>query len=46
VDGSLLGGYSLNLLDGRLPCVHDLSGEERHVIAAAELVPPGRLLPT
>ncbi len=40
--GSVLGGYSLHLLDRRLRYVHNLYGKERHVVAAADPVPPGR----
>jgi arylsulfatase A-like enzyme len=40
--GSVLGGWSLHLLDGHLRYVHNLYGKERHVIAAAGPVGPGR----
>ena len=39
--GSVLGGWSLHLLDGRLRYVHNLYGKERHVIDAPELIGPG-----
>ena len=40
--GSVLGGWSLHLLDGRPRYVHNLYGKERHVVAAGESVGPGR----
>jgi arylsulfatase A-like enzyme len=40
--GSVLGGFSLHLLDGRLRYVHNLYGKERHLVAASSPVPPGR----
>jgi arylsulfatase len=40
--GSALGGWSLHILAGRLRYVHNLYGKERHVIAASEVIPPGR----
>ncbi len=40
--GSVLGGWSLHLLDGRLRYVHNLYGKERHVIAATEPIGAGR----
>jgi arylsulfatase len=40
--GSLLGGWSLFVLDGRLHYVHNLSGLESHEIEAATPVPAGR----
>ncbi len=40
--GSALGGWSLHLLDGRPRYVHNLYGKERHVVAAAAGVGPGR----
>jgi arylsulfatase len=40
--GSALGGWSLQILDGRLRYVHNLYGKERHVIEAAARVPAGR----
>jgi arylsulfatase len=39
--GSVLGGWSLHLLDGRLRYVHNLYGKERHVIEADEIAGPG-----
>ena len=42
--GSVLGGFSLHLLDRRLRYVHNLYGKERHVVAAADPVPSGRHL--
>jgi arylsulfatase A-like enzyme len=39
--GSVLGGWSLHILDGRLRYVHNLYGKERHVVDSAELVTPG-----
>jgi arylsulfatase A-like enzyme len=41
-EGSVLGGYSLHLLDGVPRYVHNLYGKERHVVAATERIPPGR----
>ena len=40
--GSVLGGFSLHLLDGRLRYVHNLYGRERHVIDSDRPVPAGR----
>ena len=40
--GSVLGGFSLYLLDGVPRYVHNLYGKERHVVAATEPIPPGR----
>jgi arylsulfatase len=40
--GSVLGGYSLHLLGGRPRYVHNLYGKERHVVAAPDVLPPGR----
>jgi len=40
--GSVLGGFSLHLRDGRLRYVHNLYGKERHIVAAPEPVEPGR----
>ncbi len=40
--GSVLGGYSLHLLDGRPRYVHNLYGKERHVVEAPEPLSPGR----
>jgi arylsulfatase A-like enzyme len=39
--GSVLGGWSLHILDGRLRYVHNLYGKERHVIESAELITAG-----
>jgi arylsulfatase len=39
--GTVLGGFSLHLVDGRLRYVHNLYGKERHVIAADRTVDPG-----
>ncbi len=39
--GSVLGGWSLHVLDGRVRYVHNLYGKQRHVIEAADPVPPG-----
>jgi arylsulfatase A-like enzyme len=39
--GCALGGWSLHVLDGRVRYVHNLYGAQRHVIEAAELIPPG-----
>jgi arylsulfatase len=40
--GSVLGGWSFQILEGRLRYVHNLYGKERHVIEAAEHVGAGR----
>jgi arylsulfatase len=40
--GSVLGGWSLHFLDGRLRYVHNLYGKERHVLASSDLVGAGR----
>ncbi|HLH27412.1 MAG TPA: arylsulfatase [Acidimicrobiales bacterium] len=40
--GSVLGGFSLHLLDGRPRYVHNLYGKERHVVAADLRLEPGR----
>jgi arylsulfatase A-like enzyme len=40
--GSVLGGYSLHLLDGKPRYVHNLYGKERHLVAADERIPEGR----
>jgi len=40
--GSVLGGWSLHVLDGRLRYVHNLYGKERHEVVATEAVPGGR----
>jgi arylsulfatase len=39
--GSVLGGFSLYLLDGRLRYVHNLYSKERHVIGSDEVIAPG-----
>jgi arylsulfatase len=39
--GTVLGGWSLHLRDGRLRYVHNFVGTERQVIDSAEAVPPG-----
>ena len=39
--GSVLGGFSLQLLDGRLRYVHNLYGTRRDVISSAVEVPAG-----
>jgi arylsulfatase len=39
--GSVLGGFSFHLFEGRLRYVHNLYGKEIHVLEAAEPVPPG-----
>ena len=39
--GSVLGGWSLHILAGRLRYVHNLYGKERHVVESAELLTPG-----
>ncbi len=39
--GSVLGGWSLHILHGRLRYVHNLYGRERHVVESAEPVAPG-----
>jgi arylsulfatase len=39
--GSVLGGWSLHILDGRVRYVHNLYGKERHVIEAASAIAPG-----
>jgi arylsulfatase A-like enzyme len=39
--GSVLGGWSLHILDGRIRYVHNLYGKQRHVIESAEPVRPG-----
>ena len=39
--GSVLGGYSLQLWEGRLRYVHNLYGKELHVLEAAEPLAPG-----
>jgi arylsulfatase len=40
--GSVLGGFSLQLFGGRLRYLHNLYGKELHVIGADRPVPPGR----
>jgi arylsulfatase A-like enzyme len=40
--GSVLGGWSLHLLEGRPRYVHNLYGKERHVVAAPEPLGAGR----
>jgi arylsulfatase len=40
--GTVLGGWSLHVLDGRLRYVSNYIGKERYVIEASEPVPPGR----
>jgi arylsulfatase len=40
--GSVLGGWSLHVLDGRLRYVHNLYGKERHVVASERALEPGR----
>jgi len=40
--GSVLGGFSLHLLDGRLRYVHNLYGREAYVIDSTRPVPAGR----
>jgi arylsulfatase A-like enzyme len=40
--GSVLGGWSLHLLEGHLRYVHNLYGKERHVLRAPEPLAPGR----
>ncbi len=39
--GSVLGGWSLHILGGRLRYVHNLYGKERHVVESAEVIPAG-----
>ncbi len=39
--GSVLGGWSLHILRGRLRYVHNLYGRERVLVEAADLVAPG-----
>ncbi len=39
--GSVLGGWSLHLLEGRVRYVHNLYGKEQHVIAGAEPLAAG-----
>ncbi len=39
--GSVLGGFSLHVLDGRLRYVHNLYGKERHVVASPVPLSPG-----
>jgi arylsulfatase A-like enzyme len=40
--GSVLGGWSLHILGGRLRYVHNLYGKERHVVSAAEEITAGQ----
>ncbi len=40
--GSVLGGWTLYLLDGRPRYEHNLAGKERHRVEADAVVPPGR----
>jgi arylsulfatase A-like enzyme len=40
--GSVLGGYSLHLLDGKPRYVHNLYGKELHLVASDERIPEGR----
>ncbi|HEY1829378.1 MAG TPA: arylsulfatase [Acidimicrobiales bacterium] len=40
--GSVLGGWSLHLLDGRLRYIHNLYGKERHTLWAPDPLGPGR----
>ncbi len=40
--GSVLGGFSLHLTEGRLRYIHNLYGKERHVVSATEPVSQGR----
>ena len=40
--GSVLGGFSLHLHEGRLRYVHNLYGRDRHVVEAPTPVAPGR----
>jgi len=39
--GSVLGGFSFHLIDGRLRYVHNLTGKELHVIHSQVVVAPG-----
>jgi arylsulfatase A-like enzyme len=39
--GSVLGGWSLHILDGKIRYVHNLYGKEQHVIASAASIAPG-----
>jgi arylsulfatase len=39
--GSILGGYSLFVADGRLQYVHNYVGREEHHVVADEPIPPG-----
>ena len=40
--GSVLGGWSVHVLDGRLRYVHNLYGKTRHTIVADDVLGPGR----
>ena len=39
--GTVLGGWSLHVVAGRLRYVHNLYGKERHVVASDEVLAPG-----
>jgi arylsulfatase A-like enzyme len=39
--GTVLGGWSLLLVDGRLRYVHNFLGKERHTVTSDVVVPPG-----
>ncbi|HEY1827181.1 MAG TPA: arylsulfatase, partial [Acidimicrobiales bacterium] len=39
--GSVLGGWTLQLHNGRLRYIHNLYGKERHVLEAPDILPPG-----
>ena len=39
--GSVLGGWSLHIIGGRLRYVHNLYGKERHVVESGEIITPG-----
>jgi arylsulfatase len=41
-EGSVLGGFSFQLFDGRLRYVHNLYGKELHVVVSDRTVPTGR----
>ncbi len=40
--GSVLGGWTLHVLDGRLRYVHNLYGKQRHTISSEGELAPGR----
>jgi arylsulfatase A-like enzyme len=40
--GSVLGGWSFHVLDGRLRYVHNLYGKELHTVRSEETIGPGR----